>query len=86
MILKYYIHDASAYALKPGEPVQRLVIALLDDKRKFVDSFDYRIETNEIRFYGSERHYRFDKVPAYKKKLWNIKDFSKLVFFEVNID
>ena len=85
MTLKYYIHDASAYALKPGEPRQRLVIALLDDKKNFVDSFDYRMETNEIRFYGSDHHYKFDKVPISKKKLWNTDDFSKLVFFEIDI-
>lgn len=80
MYIKVYEHLTPEYALEPNEPERRVVVALLDKKKKFVDSFDYKQTTNQIRFYGTAKHYNWNEVPKAKQKLWKTSDFRSLLF------
>ena len=80
MYIKVYEHLTPGYALEPNEPERRVVVALLDNKKKFIDSFDYKQITNQIRFYGESKHYNWDEVPKAKQKLWKTSDFRSLLF------
>lgn len=78
MKIKIYVHTSPTIANANNE--QRICVALLSNQGKFVDSFDYDIKNNAIRFYGSSKHYKFDEIPLKKQKLWATSDFSKLLF------
>ena len=80
MYIKVYEHLAPGYALEPNEPERRVVVALLDNRKKFIDSFDYKQISNQIRFYGESKHYNWDEVPKSKQKLWKTLDFRELLF------
>lgn len=86
MYIEIYEHTTPEYAIEPNEDRRRVCIALYDDKGTFVDSFDYKTITNQIRFYGDDKHYDWDEVPEYKQKLWKTKNFSKLLFHRMFID
>lgn len=58
---------------------QRWCWALKEDDGTFVDSFDYDVANDKIRFYGSNKHYDANKVPKAKQKIWNTKDFNKIM-------
>ena len=63
MYIKVYEHLTPEYALEPNEPKRRIVVALLDNNKQFLDSFDYKQITNQIRFYGESKHYNGMKFP-----------------------
>lgn len=80
MYLQIYEHQTPDYALEQNECKRRICVALLNDKKEFVDSFDYKQLTNEIRFYGESNHYNWNKIPKYKYNLWGTTDFQALLF------
>lgn len=84
MYIRIYKHLAPENVIEPGEERQRIVIALYD-KDTFIDSFDYKISKNQIRFYGTDKHYDWEKIPEYKHKLWKTQDFQKLLFHDIKI-
>lgn len=49
------------------------------DNSPNIDSFDYNLKEDKIRFYGSTQEYDPDKVPKRKHKLWNILSFRQLI-------
>lgn len=80
-----YEHQTPAYALESGEPSRRLCVALKTDDGEFIDSFDWKQSTNQIRFYGDSKHYDWDKVPQKKLKLWKTSDLRNYLFFTRNV-
>lgn len=58
---------------------ERWCWALKEDDGTFVDSFDYDEFNDKIRFYGSDKHYDVYAVPKAKQKIWNTKDFNKIM-------
>lgn len=49
---------------------RRFCVCLKQDDGTFVDSFDYNIIDNKVRFYGSSKEYKFNEIPEEKKNLW----------------
>ncbi len=80
MYIKVYEHLTPQYALELNEPERRVVVALLDNKKNFIDSFDYKQISNQIRFYGESKHYNWNEVPKAKQKLWKTSDFREILF------
>lgn len=64
------------------ETEERMCWKLIKDDNTFVDSFDYDIANNMVRFYGSEKHYELNKIPKKKHKLWKTNDFNNIMFFQ----
>lgn len=52
MKIEIYEHQTPDYALEPNETHIRICVCLKDNKGNFIDSFDYKSSTNQIRFYG----------------------------------
>jgi len=80
-----YEHQTPDYALEYGEPSRRLCVALKTDDGEFIDSFDWKPSTNQIRFYGDYKHYDWDNVPQNKLKLWKTSDLRNYLFFTRNV-
>lgn len=80
MKIEIYEHQTPDYALEPNETPRRICVCLKDNKGNFVDSFDYKSSTNQIRFYGETKHYDWNKVPQDKLKLWHTNDISEYLF------
>ena len=57
----------------------RMVWYLRNDRDQFVDLFDLNLETNKIRFYGTEKEIDPDKVSVKKQKQWHISNFNDLI-------
>lgn len=75
-----YEHQTPDYALEHNETSRRICVALKNDNDEFIDSFDWKPSTNQIRFYGTDKHYDWDKVPAEKLKLWRTNDLRNYIF------
>lgn len=82
----YTLHKGTDMKIKQYKHVyeteERMCWALIKDDNTFVDSFDYDIANNKVRFYGSEKHYELDKIPKKKYKLWKTNDFHNIMFFQ----
>ena len=76
-----YEHQTPGYALEHNESSRRICVALKNDADEFIDSFDWKPSTNQIRFYGSSKHYAWNKVPQNKLKLWKTSDLRNYLFF-----
>lgn len=76
-----YEHQTPSYALENNESSRRICVALKNDADEFIDSFDWKPSTNQIRFYGSSKHYDWNNVPQDKLKLWKTSDLSNYLFF-----
>ena len=57
----------------------RMVWYLRNDRDQFVDLFDLNLETNKIRFYGTEKEIDPEKVSVKKQKQWHISNFNDLI-------
>lgn len=57
----------------------RMVWYLRNDRDQFVDLFDLNLETNKIRFYGTEKEIDPEKVSVKKQKQWHITNFNDLI-------
>ena len=57
----------------------QMVWYLRNDRDQFVDLFDLNLETNKIRFYGTEKEIDPDKVSVKKQKQWHISNFNDLI-------
>lgn len=57
----------------------RMVWYLRNDRDQFVDLFDLNLNTNKIRFYGTEKEIDPDKVSVKKQKQWHISNFNDLI-------
>lgn len=86
MYIEIYEHQCPNYALERNETPRRICVALHDNNGEFIDSFDYKASTNQVRFYGDNKHYDWDKVSDKKLKLWRTDDLRKyLIRLEVKI-
>ena len=74
-----YEHLTPEYALEPNEPKRRIVVALLDNDKKFIDSFDYKQLSNQIRFYGESKHYNW----KYVKKFLHLSEYFILKAYRI---
>lgn len=80
MKIMIYLHGTPINVLEPNEPQDRLCVCLMDDKEKFIDSFDWKASTDQIRFYGDSKHYDWNNVPKYKLKLWKTSDLRVYLY------
>lgn len=75
-----YEHTTPDYALEYNESKRRICVCIKTDKNEFIDSFDWKPSTNQIRFNGDSKHYDWDKVPTNKLKLWKTNDLRTYLF------
>lgn len=80
MKIMIYEHHTPDYALEYNECSRRICVCLKNDDGEFIDSFDWKPSTNQIRFHGDYKHYDWDKVPVSKLKLWNTDDLRNYLF------
>lgn len=67
-----YVHIGThLYADQEGNTTNRVKFTLFNKNNRFVDAFDFNVDNNNIRFYGSHKEYDLNNIPKYKKKLWN---------------
>ena len=61
----------------------RMVWYLKNEKNEFIDLFDYNIDNDTIRFYGTYKEIDPRNVNDKKQKQWHISNFNDLIRREI---
>ena len=61
----------------------RMVWYLKNEKNEFIDLFDYNIDNDTIRFYGTYKEIDPRNVNDKKLKQWHISNFNNLIRREI---